>query len=374
MANFVAKARIDSLTSDEGTSFDFQANDFEVVWGNLSPDSLSDEEQVLFEKSTDRNENAELWQDLEFLQPNVEKANMETFTKIADYGNERVNNFDEIFLKGVSQNSEAIRNDPMMSLSFDLATPQHPFEETLDLMEDSVTDIANNYSTQSPVYYSSSSDDEHAENSNLNTIKSTKENTNDIIPNGYPSSIHSYSQCRQETADQDTSSDDEEEKMDVNTLKTDSVMQEMSQNINTRYKSPSKMRNKRRQEKATVIKITQSEIKQATNSSKKTKNSPQNKKFSNGKVKLYAVKHFADPTKERARQNAVNAKINRERKKKEREMVYSEVASLRQENGTLKRFAAASKKRAAAAETELQRLRAIIRENQLEHIIKASGK
>jgi hypothetical protein len=329
---------------------------------------------VLFETSTDLNEKAELWQDLEFLQPSVEKGNMETFTKIADYGNERVNSFDEIFLKGVSHNSDAIRNDPMMSLSFDLATPQHPFEETLDLMEDNVTDIANNYSSESTVYYPSSSDDEHAEDGSLNAITSTKENTNDIIPHGYPSSIHSYSQCTQETANQNTSSDDEEVQMDIAILKTDSTMREISQNINTRYRSPSKMRNKRRQEKATVIKITQSELKQDTNSCKKAKNAPQIKKFSNGKVKLYAVKHFADPTKERARQNAVNAKINRERKKKEREMVYSEVASLRQENGTLKRFAAASKKRAAAAESELQRLRAIIRENQLEHIIKASGK
>jgi predicted nucleic acid-binding Zn-ribbon protein len=108
--------------------------------------------------------------------------------------------------------------------------------------------------------------------------------------------------------------------------------------------------------------------------SEPVKKSPKKKTFANGKAKLYAVKPLADPSAEKARLNAINAKKNRDFKKREKEIIAQEVASLRHENGTLKKTAAAMRKRAAEAESELRRLQAAIRSNQLEDVIKAAGK
>jgi len=60
-------------------------------------------------------------------------------------------------------------------------------------------------------------------------------------------------------------------------------------------------------------------------------------------------------------------------KKRERELIAREVVTLKEENGELKRSAAAMRKRAAEAEAQLRQLQAAIRANQLESIIKASG-
>ena len=77
-------------------------------------------------------------------------------------------------------------------------------------------------------------------------------------------------------------------------------------------------------------------------------------------VKLYEQKPFENPALEKCRQNALNAKLNRERKKKEKEQMEGEVARLRSENARLRRAEAAAARRAGEAERELQRLRALL--------------
>lgn len=54
------------------------------------------------------------------------------------------------------------------------------------------------------------------------------------------------------------------------------------------------------------------------------------------KKKLYEFKPFTDPVKERNRQNAINAKINRERKKKEKDALTKQMDLLRAENQKLR--------------------------------------
>ena len=54
-------------------------------------------------------------------------------------------------------------------------------------------------------------------------------------------------------------------------------------------------------------------------------------------------------------------------------MFAKQVVSLKEENMTLKKSAAAMRKRASDAETELRRLQAAIRANQLVDILKAAG-
>lgn len=78
-------------------------------------------------------------------------------------------------------------------------------------------------------------------------------------------------------------------------------------------------------------------------------------------VKLYEQSPFGNPALERCRQNALNAKLNREKKKAAREQMEREVARLKSENARLVRAEAAAVRRAGEAEGELQRLRAQLR-------------
>merc|ERR1719471_2461494 len=71
--------------------------------------------------------------------------------------------------------------------------------------------------------------------------------------------------------------------------------------------------------------------------------------------RLYEAQPFDDPVKERCRRNAINAKLNRERKAKEKEALARQMSMLRREN----------RRAQAEAEAELERLRAVLRENGL---------
>jgi hypothetical protein len=356
--------------SEEDIFLNFQKADFDSVWGDLSPDSLSDDEQVLFEQpETVVHTEIGLWKELEPLQTVLTPLkNMETISKMDDSGNESVDKFDQIFNQAIiNKTTENIMNDPMLSSSFELATPQHPFEEDLLLPEDPNEDATDIYSPRSTVYYSSSAEDEEVED-NLSTSNSTKASkvNNSPPPHGYPNSIHSYSQLSTKTGINDDVSNDmeEEEPTSINIIQTDSTLKAKDKSLSIK-KVSFKPRNRRRQRKSRVYEVTISEP---------VKKSPKKKTFANGKAKLYAVKPLADPSAEKARLNAINAKKNRDFKKREKEIIAQEVASLRHENGTLKKTAAAMRKRAAEAESELRRLQAAIRSNQLEDVIKAAGK
>ena len=92
----------------------------------------------------------------------------------------------------------------------------------------------------------------------------------------------------------------------------------------------------------------------------------------NNGQRLYEAKPFDDPVKERCRRNAINAKLNRERKAKEKEALARQMSLLRKENrraqteaDTAERRAEEAERRAADAEAELERLRAVLRENGL---------
>merc|ERR1712203_531703 len=81
------------------------------------------------------------------------------------------------------------------------------------------------------------------------------------------------------------------------------------------------------------------EEKSSTNKSKKSVNSSsctsKSTSAGNRKVKLYEQEPFSDPEMERCRQNAINAKINREKKNKEKNKMSQEMAKLRRENQDL---------------------------------------
>jgi len=95
--------------------------------------------------------------------------------------------------------------------------------------------------------------------------------------------------------------------------------------------------------------------------------------FSNGKKKLYKSGPFHNPEMERARMNAINAKRNRDRKKQERQRLEQEMDRLKSENQGLKRTANKMKERAANAEAQLEKIREMLRANNLEAVLKATG-
>ena len=81
-------------------------------------------------------------------------------------------------------------------------------------------------------------------------------------------------------------------------------------------------------------------------------------------VKLYEQEPFENPALERCRQNALNAKLNREKKKVAREQMEREVARLRSENARLRSENARLRGAVAAADRgqQKQRLRAHLRQ------------
>jgi hypothetical protein len=95
--------------------------------------------------------------------------------------------------------------------------------------------------------------------------------------------------------------------------------------------------------------------------------------FSNGKPKLYTVRPFSNPEMERARLNAINAKINRERKKQEADTMKREMDRLRRENNELKKAKSSWSSRASQAEQELKRLQTILEQSNLVDVLKLSA-
>merc|ERR1711981_1080304 len=276
-------------------------------------------------------------------------------------GIENGNKFDRVF------NEQIMKNDPMISSSYDmieLATPQHPFEETLGLPEDAMDDIE---SPKSTILYASSPDSDGTEDDAHDTRKTAVVHPTvhaSPPPTGYPNSIHSYSQLSTENDISDDVVVVEDEPLTYKVVQADTTPQVKDKSLGVQNTSPFKSKGRRRQRKAKVYNVTISET---------VKGTPKKKTFANGKQKLYALKKLEDPEAERARQNAINAKKNRDLKKKEKEMIAHEVVSLKKENGTLKRNAAGFRKRALEAEAELRRLRAAINANHLMDVIKSSG-
>merc|ERR1711935_629134 len=95
---------------------------------------------------------------------------------------------------------------------------------------------------------------------------------------------------------------------------------------------------------------------------------------SNRKAKLYEQGPFSDPDMERCRQNAVNAKINRDRKRNEKNSMSKEMAKLRRENQDLKKKNQKYRTRLTDFESRLQLLETFIRSNpRMDEMLKASG-
>lgn len=95
--------------------------------------------------------------------------------------------------------------------------------------------------------------------------------------------------------------------------------------------------------------------------------------FSNGKPKLYTQRPFNNPEMERARLNALNAKINRERKKQEADNLKRELERLRKENAELKKSSSNLNSRASRAEQELSRIREVLEQADLVNVLKWSS-
>lgn len=92
--------------------------------------------------------------------------------------------------------------------------------------------------------------------------------------------------------------------------------------------------------------------------------------YNSKKTKLYEMDAFDDPEMERCRQNAINAKINRDRKKQEKNSILSQVNKLKEENASLKSKADRMKRRAMDAETQLKRIQQMLRANNMENVLK----
>lgn len=82
--------------------------------------------------------------------------------------------------------------------------------------------------------------------------------------------------------------------------------------------------------------------------------------FGNGKPKLYSVRPFKNPQRERARQNAINAKMNREKKKREAERLHADMRTLRDQNLNLRKSLRRVEARALRAEKELKAIRELL--------------
>lgn len=95
--------------------------------------------------------------------------------------------------------------------------------------------------------------------------------------------------------------------------------------------------------------------------------------FLSGKKKLYNSGPFVDPEMEKQRMNAINAKKNRDRKKKEKMSMQNELTKLKTENSGLKRVANKMKSRADTAEAELLRLQEVLKANNLGELLKPKG-
>merc|ERR1712004_142412 len=91
------------------------------------------------------------------------------------------------------------------------------------------------------------------------------------------------------------------------------------------------------------------------------------------KVKLYQMSEFKDdPVMEQKRQNAINAKVNRDRKKKEKNALTSQMKVLRDENKSLNKKNKKYRSRPSSLEKRLEIMEAVISSHGLNSALKAS--
>merc|ERR1719414_2758936 len=91
------------------------------------------------------------------------------------------------------------------------------------------------------------------------------------------------------------------------------------------------------------------------------------------KVKLYQMPEFKnDPAMEQKRQNAINAKVNRDRKKKEKNALQSQMQILRNENKSLQKKNRKYHSRISSLEQRLEIMEALITSHGLNSALKAS--
>ena len=320
---------------------DFQKADFETIWSDSKDcNSLSDEEKGLFpDNIMELDQNCDLFASDPFL----------------------------------GEPSSVLLDVPVMSSSVVNTVPNYP-----DFTSESDLDIEN----MLPMKVDDDDDD-----TTTITAEDIKPSASEIM------FIHSYSQPQEQQTDTVDVEEDEEQE-------TTTVIQtaQKPKTRNTRSASAKKSTTKSKKElhgvqTGRVSKRTRKAKKHFDESSddeeeveftRKPKKALkaisgnnaaiETKENSNRKVKLYEMGAFDDPEMERCRQNAINAKINRDRKKKEKNGMQKEMAKLRQENLTLKKTNKKYKARMAAFEGRLQALEAIIRSNpQMDRLLKASG-
>jgi len=168
----------------------------------------------------------------------------------------------------------------------------------------------------------------------------------------YPTDIHSYAQQPEQQHDQEVANSEEE-------------MGEDEENISPATKRSTKITRRRRQRRGNKRRTVSSDVDEESTAAI----------FSNGKPKLYTQRPFHNPDMERARLNALNAKMNRERKKQEADNLKRELERLRKENAELKKSSLRLNSRATRAEQELARIRQVLEQADLVNVLKwSSGK
>jgi len=120
-------------------------------------------------------------------------------------------------------------------------------------------------------------------------------------------------------------------------------------------------------------KTSSNKLKKSANSNSSTSKSEDATSAGNRKTKLYEHEPFSDPDMERCRQNAINAKINRDRKNNEKSKMSKEMAKLRRENQDLKKKNLKYRARLTDFESRLQLLETFIRSNpRMDEMFKSS--
>ena len=93
------------------------------------------------------------------------------------------------------------------------------------------------------------------------------------------------------------------------------------------------------------------------------------------KLKLWEIETpFDDPAEEQKRLNAINAKKNRDIKKKQKQSMEKTMTALRQSNEKLQKKYSKSRQRLTAIEAQLQAIVSVIGRDQIDSMLKSSGK
>ena len=174
----------------------------------------------------------------------------------------------------------------------------------------------------------------------------------------YPTDIHSY--CQQPQQEQQQQKDEQKEEEEKCESSQDEF-QSNEENMTPPRSGDRKLVRRRRQRRGNKRRTVSSDDDSAI--------------FSNGKPKLYTQRPFNNPDMERARLNALNAKMNREKKKQEAANLKRELERLRRENDELKKSRSSLKNRASRAEEELARIKQVLEREDLTNVLKwSSGK